>query len=291
MDNASTLHTRYDRYRKVIDELTIMDDIFMRSVLKNLECTEYILQVIFNNKNLKVVEVIIQKDYKNLQGRSALLDCVAADEKGRQFDVEIQGENKGASPKRARYHSGLLDMNTLNPGEDFDKLPETYVIFITEKDVLGLELPIYHIRRRIDETDKEFGDQSHILYVNSSVQEDTELGRLMHDLHCKRADEMYSPILAKQVRYLKETQKKEETSMEHSKLYWEFVEECKAEGKLEGRLEGILEGEARGRAETGAKIALNLSKHGMEIADIAQIIDADIDNVQKWLAESVATAK
>ena len=39
---------------------------------------------------------MIQKDYKNLQGRSAILDCVAKDEEGRQFDVEIQQDNEGA---------------------------------------------------------------------------------------------------------------------------------------------------------------------------------------------------
>ena len=50
-------------------------------------------------------------------------------------------------------------------------------------------------------------DESHIIYVNSSIQDDTELGRLAHDLHCKNADEMYSEILAKRVRELKETQK------------------------------------------------------------------------------------
>ena len=27
-----------------------------------------------------------------------------------------------------------MDMNTLNPGQDFDDLPESYVIFITRDD-------------------------------------------------------------------------------------------------------------------------------------------------------------
>ena len=44
-----------------------------------------------------------------------MLDCVARDSDGKQMDVEIQQDNEGASPKRARYHSGLMDMNTLNP--------------------------------------------------------------------------------------------------------------------------------------------------------------------------------
>lgn len=75
--------------------------------------------------------------------------------------VEIQQDNEGASPKRARYHSGLMDMNTLNPGQDFDELPESYVIFITRDDILGYGLPIYHIDRHIKEADDSFQDEAH----------------------------------------------------------------------------------------------------------------------------------
>lgn len=130
---------RYERYREKIKNYTIMNDIFMRNVFKKKECVEYILQVIMDKRDLQVIDQILQKDYKNLQGRSAILDCVARDETKRQFNVEIQGEDEGASPKRARYHSGLLDMNTLNPGESFDNLPETYIIFITRNDILGYD--------------------------------------------------------------------------------------------------------------------------------------------------------
>ena len=61
--------------------------------------------------------------------------------------------------------------------------------------------------RIIKETNQEFKDETHIIYVNSSKQDDTELGRLMHDLHCKNADDMYSKVLEDRVRKLKETQK------------------------------------------------------------------------------------
>ena len=43
-----------------------------------------------------------------------------------------------------------MDMNTLNPGQDFDDLPESYVIFITRDDTLGYGLPIYHVDRKIE---------------------------------------------------------------------------------------------------------------------------------------------
>ena len=72
-----------------------------------------------------------------------------------------------------------MDMNTLNPGQDFDELPESYMIFITRDDVLGYELPIYHIDRIIKEVNDDFMDEAHIIYVNARRQDDTELGRLM----------------------------------------------------------------------------------------------------------------
>ena len=97
----------------------------MRNVFKQRECLEYVLQVIMEKQDLRVIDQIIQKDYKNLQGRSAIMDCVARDSEGKQFDVEIQQDNESASPKRARYHSGLMDMNTLNPGQDFDESPKS----------------------------------------------------------------------------------------------------------------------------------------------------------------------
>lgn len=157
-----------------------MNDIFMRNVLKKKECIEYILQVIMEDKGITVIDQTLQKDYKNLQGRSAILDCVAKDTSNRQFNVEIQGDNEGASPKRARYHCGLLDMNILNPGESFDALPDIYVIFITRNDILGFHLPIYHINKEVIETKEPFDDGQHIIYVNASRRDSTELGHLMH---------------------------------------------------------------------------------------------------------------
>ena len=203
----SDLESRYEKYKGIIKNFTLMSDIFMRNVFKKRECLEYVLQVIMEKQDLKVIEQIIQKDYKNLQGRSAIMDCVARDSEGKQFDVEIQQDNEGASPKRARYHSGLMDMNTLNPGQDFDELPESYVIFITRDDILGYGFPIYHIDRHIKEADDSFQDEAHIIYVNSQIQDESALGKLMYDFYCTDAGKMNYKILADRVRYFKEDEK------------------------------------------------------------------------------------
>lgn len=266
------LEVRYERYKGIIKNFTLMSDIFMRNVFKQRECLEYVLQVIMEKQDLKVIDQIIQKDYKNLQGRSAIMDCVARDSEGKQFDVEIQQDNEGASPKRARYHSGLMDMNTLNPGQDFDELPESYVIFITRDDILGYGFPIYHIDRHIKEADDSFQDEAHIIYVNSRKQEDTELGRLMHDLHCRNADEMHSPVLAKRVHELKDTQKGVELMChEMEKIY----------------SEGMESGELKAKKE----IALSMAEEGMDVKKVARLVKVSEDDIQKWINENMCVAK
>ena len=270
-----SLEERYERYKEKIKHFTIMNDIFMRNVLKEISCTEYILQVIMNKQELKVIDQTLQKDYKNLQGRSAILDCVAKDVENNFFNVEIQGENDGASPKRARYHCGLLDMNLLNPGDLFDSLPETYVIFITKNDVLGYNQPISHIQRRIKETEDIFQDGQHILYVNSKKQDDTELGRLMHDLHCKEAGKMYSNILATRVHQLKETE-------EGVKTMCQELEEIYNEGEQSGFLRGEQSGKLKAKKET----TLSLLEMGMSVEQIAQAVNLSIETVQDWICNS-----
>lgn len=272
----SDLESRYEKYKGIIKNFTLMSDIFMRNVFKKRECLEYVLQVIMEKQDLYVIDQVIQKDYKNLQGRSAVMDCVARDSTSKQFDVEIQQDNEGASPKRARYHSGLMDMNTLNPGQDFEELPESYVIFITRDDILGYGLPIYHIDRQIKELNEAFQDEAHIIYVNSRKQDDTELGRLMHDLHCKKADEMHSPILAKRVYELKETQKGVELMChEMEKIY----------------SEGMESGEKRGELKAKKETALSLAEMGLPVEKIAKAVNHNVKDVQKWIDETLCVTK
>ena len=266
------LKARYERYKNIIDNFTLMSDIFMRNVFKKKECLEYVLQIILQNHKLFIAEHIIQKDYKNLQGRSAFMDCVARDADGQYFNIEIQQENEGASPNRARYNSGLMDMNMLNPGQDFDELTENYVIFITRNDILGYGLAIYHVERVILEVDGFFGDGTHIIYVNSKIQEDTELGRLMHDFHCKKAEDMYSRILADRVYELKETQKGVEfMCQEMEQIYYE----------------GEKSGELKARKET----AMLLVEDGMDISRIARLMKVTEQDIHEWIDESMCIAK
>jgi hypothetical protein len=87
-------------------------------------------------------------------------------------------------------------------------LPETFVIFITENDVIGEGLPLYKIERKITNIGKSFDDGEHIIYVNGADKNaSTELGKLMHDFFCTDADDMNFRELAEKVRFYKEDEK------------------------------------------------------------------------------------
>ena len=134
----------------------------------------------------------------------------------------------------------MLDANTLKPGDNFDALPDSYVIFITDEDVLGDGLQKYQVGRKVKETGREFNDHSHIVYVNTAIQDDTELGRLIHDFHCRNADEMYSKALAEQIRNIKETEKGvTDMCQEMEKIYEEGIEQGIEKGIEQGIEQGI----------------------------------------------------
>lgn len=203
------------------------DDEFMTKCLEDYPTgIELMLRIIMNDNTLVVKETQVQSVIKNLQGRSIRMDVKTVDLKKKQYDVEMQKADSGAKPKRARYNSSLMDADSILQGEDTELLPETYVIFITENDVLEGNLPIYHIDRTIKENGKLFDDKAHIIYVNGEVKDDTPLGWLMQDLSCVNPDEMNYKELADRARYFK---KDEEGRKIMSKIMEEIINHEKIE--------------------------------------------------------------
>ena len=184
----------------------LLDDDFLTKCFEgDTASIELVLQIVLEKPDLKVLDVRTQVFVENLLNRSVRLDILATDSTGAKLNVEVQRSDKGAGRKRARYNSSMMDANLLKKGEDFDKLPETWVIFITENDVMGKGLPLYPIERCFLGTGERFEDGSHILYVNGAYRSDTPIGKLMHDFSCTDAADMYYGTLADRVRFFKES--------------------------------------------------------------------------------------
>lgn len=248
---------KHEKDLQSIRNFRLMDDNFMSKVFEDKPCAECLLQIILNRDDLTVQEVHGQHGLNNLQGRSVRLDILAVDRENRVYNIEIQRSDSGAGAKRARYNSSLLDANLTDKGDAYDRLNETYVIFITENDVLRGGLPIYHVNRIVEETGKPFGDEAHIIYVNSQIRDETALGKLMYDFNCTDPNDMNYPVLAQRVRYFKEDTKG-------------VAAMCRA--FEEAREEAIY--------AKAIAIAQKMLKTGMSYEEIAEIVELPVDEVK-----------
>ena len=251
--------------------LRYMDDEFMTVCLAdNFEGVELILRIILGRKDIEIKSVRTQEPMKNLQGRSAVLDVHAVDSADKEFDVEIQRSDSGAGAKRARHNSSLLDAHILKPGDDMENIPDSYVIFITENDVMKGNQSVYPVERyvAIGEDRVLFGDGSHILYVNGKYRGDDEIGRLMHDFSCTDPDDMNYEALAKRARYFK--QDKEGVVTMSS-----ILEDMRKEAAL----------------DNAKKTAVRLIKLGkMSLEEIAEATELSLDIVQGLESQSMQLA-
>ena len=166
-----------------------------------------------------------------------------------------------------RYHSSIIDAHSLFAGEDFEKLPESKVIFIVDEEVENEVAPILHIKRTVRETGRDYNDKSEIIYINARMKENTDLGRLMHDFHCTKAEDMYSKVLAERVRVLKETQEGVEIM-------------CKEMDKIykAGELIGGARGKEKGKYET----AMKLLELGAREDMIAEAVGHSVEEIKRW---------
>ena len=253
----------------------LLDDDFLTKCFEgDTASIELVLQIVLEKPDLKVLDVRTQVFVENLLNRSVRFDILATDSTGAKINVEIQRADKGAGRKRARYNSSMMDATLLKKGDDFDNLPETWVVFITENDVIGKGLPLYPVERCFLGTGERFEDGSHILYVNGAYRGDTPIGKLMHDFSCTNAADMYYTTLADRVRFFKE-------SKEGILIMCKVMEDMRKESLQEGVKEGIKEGAINTAKRMLADGMLTLEK-------IAEYVGLPLDEVKKLKAERTA---
>lgn len=246
----------------------LLDDDFMTKCFEGeTACMELVLRIVLEKPDLQVTDVRTQVFVENLMNRSVRLDILATDSEGRKINVEIQRADHGAGKRRARYNSAMMDVNLLPKGEDTDDLPEVYVVFITENDVLGGGLPLHRISRYDQDMGTPFDDGTHIIYVNGAYRGDSPIGLLMHDFACTDPAKMHYNALADRVRFYKE-------SKEGVAIMCKVMEEM--------REQSLQEGLKVGRKESAVETAKRmLADGGLSLEKIAEFVGLNLDEVKK----------
>lgn len=267
--------------KKLFENMTPMDDVMFACMFKdNLYGAGELLKICIGDESLTVKEVHVHDISPKPGFHSVVFDAKVVDGKGRLFDVEVQKDNRGASPKRARYYSSALDAFALKEGEDFEDLNDSYVIFITYRDYWKLGEDSIAFEMYSIEHGLAMHDGRHIIYINGRATGESKIAKLMHDFKCTEAKDMNYNFMRQRADMLKST-KEGNKAMEtkFDELFAEYLEEYRAEnrklgikeGRAEGRAKGIAEGKAEGKAESRKEIAIKMKQKAMPISDIHDI--------------------
>ena len=131
---------------------------------------------------------------------------------------------------------------------------DTRLVHYLGNDVLHDNLPLYNIRRRIDENAKCFEDGSRIIYVNSQRRDDTALGKLMQDLYCTEPKNLHYHEFAERMEFLKYSKEGEEKMTDVIEEYAARKAEAAAKA-VEEKMTDVIEEYAARKAEAVAKEA------------------------------------
>ena len=135
------------------NSLTLANNfIFCKVLEENPDVCKELLEMLLDIKIDRIEQPKSEQTFKtDFDSRGIRLDVYVKDGTGRCFDIEIQTSSYMQLAKRARYYQGLMDVDSIQFGQEYSALKDSYVIFLCLGDAFGHRLPVYTFRYRAEE--------------------------------------------------------------------------------------------------------------------------------------------
>ena len=246
-----------------VEKLTLFHDTFMKVVLNDLEVCQYVIRILMDDPTIEIVDVRNQYRLARLTSKDSILDILAEDNRGRFYNLEIQRDTTPDHPRRTRLYGAMVDGEYLQKGEDYDAMPEVYVIYISRTDLWKMGRMETPVKKYLEgqREDEQYDDGQHVIYVNAAVNDGSKKAALLHYFKTADPDDMSQGPLSRRVRYLK----REEGGLNEM---CEYSQRIYNGGKEEGRREGKSEGQS---VMKNAMI-LSMKESGIDEAMIERIL-------------------
>lgn len=220
--------------RQLVNSLNLTSDFFLSVALEDKAACEYVLRVFMEREDLKVLSVKTQYSVRQIGTHSVLLDVLAEDSEKKLYEIEVQTADNTEHVRRVRYITASVDTAVLDKGEDYCKLPELHVFYITTFDLAGLGKTVYHVERKIQGTEVILDNGVHEHYVNTVIDDGTDTSYLMKYFVKTDSTDRTHGALSDRVIALKSEGKEGE-------YMCEIIEKMKRESEVRGEARGRLE--------------------------------------------------
>ena len=268
-----------DMKEKTFDELTIQDDFIFGKVMQDMKNLRPLLERILPEIDFTDLKCIIpQKSMEEYYGKHGIRVDVFTEDDEHMFSVEMQVGKKEDLAKRTRYYQSVMDMDDLLKGQDYWELRKQYVIFICPKDPFDDNMMMYTYRNVCEETGKELGDETTVIFLNcegKNREKYPQLKAFAEYVNGKESEDSYIRQLEEEVRKAKMDPVWRAEFMDmRSKLHYE---------RREGREEGMKKGREEGHAQRNRELILSLHQKNKTDEEIAELLDLGIEEVKNIL--------
>ena len=292
--------------RKSIDELTFADRWMFDMVMRDEAICKSFLEALLETKIRKIRYIDSEKGIEPLYEKHGIrLDVYLEDDNNTVYDIEMQNVDTGVIPKRARYYQSSMDMARMEKNLDYDKLPDSYIIFVCAFDLFGKDWPIYHVRHVLAETENDdcvdkknahrnaenirtdrtkphenteqaaYEDGSHLIFLNAKSTVISEIEnadirdflRAVSDIVPKerKPESILGKQIADRMTGVKSDQEVRKKYM-NTELY---IYEEKKQARLEGMQEGMERGMTKGARQANEETARRMKSKGFSVSDIS----------------------
>ena len=234
--------------RKTLQDLTIKDNFLFGAVMSVEKNCKGFLEMVLG---FPIAHVVVSKE-KSLvchpEYKGVRLDIYAEDENHTHYNVEMQVRKKKALGKRSRYYHSQMVMEALANGEDYETLPDTFVIFICDFDPFEEHLYCFTFGNECKENKKvKLDDGSCTIFLSTKGENEKEvppelvrfLKFVTADLEESEGD--FQDELVKQFQENICNIKTDRKMGERYMIFEEMLREEKQEGRQEGRIEATQE--------------------------------------------------
>lgn len=232
------------------EELQIKDDFLFAKVMRDKKICKKVLEKLLH---IKIKDIKYLEEQKavdiTVDAKSVRLD-VYIEDGNRVFNVEMQTTNQKDLGKRSRYYQGMIDLNTIEKGESYHKLKESYVIFICTFDPFGKERAEYWFENYCEQDRRlKLGDGAKKIFFNTKAyekEEDINTRAFLKYVNGEESENAFVQEIEEKVEQIKENREWRREYMTLQMREQEIREEYWQKGLKKGREEGLEKGLEKG---------------------------------------------
>ncbi len=277
----------------ILAHMNLSDDFMWGQLMKDPDSCRRVLSILMQRDVGEVRECVIQETLKVFfEGKGIRLDSRVINDINELYNSEMQNTPECVG-KRSRYYHGMLDIDRLPPGKDYNynDLPEAYVIFICTFDPFGEGLYKYTFRSVCEEKpDLRLNDGSYTIFFNTEyIPEKNNIPKDVAEFfnYIKNSTDEIAENASDSIKAIHKQIQDIRVNKELGGVFMTLLErdyrnrqEGEARGITIGEARGITIGEARGKViaywedgKTVEEIAARFNMPEEEVEDIVNSLD------------------